>query len=90
MTWMADMISEVETLNNNTPDGIIVDADTILADLVETAYEAAYFEESGIAQEIFDIWKNSADKKSVEKMFQMFADVTMDEYLERCVEEITR
>ena len=48
-----EMIKNVEKLNNNTPDGQIVDADTILVDLIQ---ECDY-EFSGIAQDIFNIWK---------------------------------
>ena len=62
------LIKEVEELNNNTPDGRIVDGDTILTDLIESND----FELSGMCQDIFNIWKNSTDKKAVEQMFFEF------------------
>ena len=84
--WTREMIEEVEKLNNNTPNGVIIDADTILVDLIENND----FEITGIAQDIFDIWKNSTDKKAVEKMFYEFTDMEFDRYLMKCKEEISK
>ena len=77
-------IQEIEKLNDNLPDGNIVDADTLLADLMQEID----FEISGIAQEIFNIWKESKDKKSVEEMFLAFTGETFEEYLETCKRKI--
>ncbi len=83
--WAEDMIKEVEKLNDNTPDGKIVDADTILVDLIQKND----FEFSGIAQDIFNIWKGSSDKKAVEQMFYEFTGMEFDRYLMKCKDEIT-
>lgn len=81
------MIKEVEKLNNNTPDRkIFIDADTILADLVQNCD----YEFIGFAQDIFNIWKESSDKKAVEQMFYEFTDMEFDDYLMKCKKEITR
>lgn len=84
--WTEEMIKEVEELNDNTSEGQIINADTILIDLVQNADH----EFIGFAQDIFNIWKESSDKKAVEQMFCEFTDIEFDRYLIRCKEEITK
>ena len=79
----ANLLSQVEKLHNNTPDGVIIDADTILADLVQNNDE-------WFAQDIFNIWETSTDKRSVEQMFFEFVGVEFNEYLRRCIDGISR
>lgn len=83
---IADMIKEIEQLNSNTPEGQIIDSDTILVDLIENND----FCFSGFSQDIFNIWKNSKDKKAVEEMFLEFTDVEFNDFLEKCKKKITR
>ena len=83
---MEKLLKEVEELNNNTPDVWIKDADTILADIVQEND----FEITGIAQDIFNIWRNSSDKEAVEQIFFEFTDMEFKDFLEKCKEEITR
>ena len=83
---MEKLLKEVEKLNTNAPDGVVVDADTILVD----AIQKNDFEITGIAQDIFNIWRNSSDRKAVEQMFFEFTDMEFKDYLEKCKREITR
>ena len=83
---MEKLLKEVEELNSNTPDGVIRDADTIIID----AIQKNDFEITGIAEDIFNIWKNSSDKKAVEQMFFEFTDMEFKDFLEKCKDEITR
>jgi len=85
-----ELLLEVEKLNDNTPDGYIVDADTILADITEASVNDEGMRFTGVVQDIFNIWKQSTDKKSVEMMFYEFTDMEFEEYLIKCKEEITR
>lgn len=64
-------------------NGVIIDADTILADLVQNNDE-------WFAQDIFNIWETSTDKRSVEQMFFEFVGVEFNEYLRRCIDGISR
>lgn len=76
------LISQVEKLHN----GVIIDADTILADLID----ARKYRFPGLAQDIFNIWKASQDKQAVEQMFFELTLVEFDEYLRRCIDGISR
>ena len=75
----ANLLSQVEKLHN----GVIIDADTILADLVQNNDE-------WFAQDIFNIWETSKDKQSVEQMFFEFTGVEFNKYLRRCIDGISR
>lgn len=83
---MEKLLKEVEKLNANTPDGVVVDADTILVDVIQKND----FEITGIAQDIFNIWRNSSDRKAIEQMFFEFTDMEFKDYLKKCEREITR
>lgn len=65
-------------------DGI--DEDTILVD----AIEACDFEMTGIAEDIFNIYEKSTDKKSLEQLFFEFTDMEFSEYLEKCIKRIDK
>lgn len=86
VTKELDLIKKVEELNSNTPEGVIRDADTILADILNEND----FCFSGFAEDIFRIYKNSTDKEAVMQMFYEFTGVEFADYLERCIKEITQ
>lgn len=65
-------------------DGI--DEDTILVD----AIEACDFEMAGIAEDIFNIYEKSTDKKSLEQLFFEFTDMEFSDYLEKCIKRIDK
>lgn len=83
---MTTLLQEVERLNNNTPNGVIIDTDTILADIIKEAD----FEVTGLAQEIFNTWRRSSDKKSVEEVFYSLTGIEFANYLLKCQKELSR
>lgn len=86
-----NLLDEVIDLHNSTPDGQIQDADTILADIFDKLKdECTDGDLTGFSDELFGIWKDSRDKESVEKMFELFTGVSFENYLLRCQKEITR
>lgn len=86
-----DKISQiryVKELCRDIPDGVIRDADTILKDIMDEVS----FEETGIAEEIFGIWEAAGTEnghQAVEEMFLTFTGIEFDEYLKKCMKEIT-
>lgn len=85
-SWEGRAIQNIKKLDENTPEGCIIDSDTILADLLEKCN----YQETGLAHEIFDIYKSSADKEAVKKLFYAFTDMEFDSYLGTCMKMITR
>lgn len=88
---MEKLLEEVRKLNNNTPDGNIIDADTLLADITEqNVSEKEGMRCNGLAEEIFGIWGYSSDKEAVESIFFTFTDVEFKDFLLMCKESITK
>lgn len=61
-------------------DGVIQDADTVLADIMQTAD----FEITGLGKEIFEIYKKTRDKEAFEDLFYSLSGETFEEYIGRC------
>ena len=73
-------IQAVEDMAEHLPNGLIRDADTVLVDIIK----AVDFEFNGFAQDIFNIWRKSSDRKSVEQMFFEVTDWEFMDYLKKC------
>lgn len=84
--WEEHMIESIKELDKNTPEGSIIDPDTLLADILDEADH----EVSGLAREIFEIFKKSADKESVKELFFTFTGVKFDNFLNKCIKETSR
>lgn len=80
------LAKEVLRLLENTPNGRIVDADTILKDLLDESD----FEISGLAKELIQIWQNASDKASIEQLFCLFTGCAFEDYLDQCIRDTTR
>lgn len=74
-------IQKVEKMMENLPDGFIRDADTVLVDILLKEADHTF---SGFAQDIFNIWRKSSDKKSIEQLFYEFTDYEFPDYLKKC------
>ena len=81
-----ELIKKVTELNNNTPNGLITDADTILADVLSTSDK----EVSGLFDEIVSIYNQTYDKESFQELFYALTGKMFDEYLTLCIHNISR
>ena len=79
-------VQTVRQLNARTPEGIIKDDDTIFEDIIEERD----IEVSGIADEIFDIYQNSSDKRAVKALFETLTGTKFTDYIINCYKNITR
>lgn len=79
-------VEKAKELTINTPNGVIRDADTILEDYLDNRET----EISGIAEEVFDIYKNTTDKESVKAMFEALVGTSFDNYVEECIKNTTK
>ena len=78
------LVEKVEILDSLAANHGIPDADDILVSMVSECN----YNFPGFAQDIFDIWKKSSDKKSVEAMFYEFTGTEFINYLMICEDEI--
>ena len=75
---VTSLLSSIRSKGEALVDG--QDADTLLADTLETAD----FEATGLSEGIFRIWENSSDKKSVSDLFFALTDKPFIEFLTEC------
>lgn len=75
----------LRVINDNVPgEGIVYDADTVLADIVEEADMHV----PGLATDLMNMYTNTADKSMFRELFYLLTDCEYDEYLERAVRVI--
>lgn len=86
MSNLEMLVLKAKRLSENTPDGIIVDGDIILCDIMQNAD----FEITGIAADIFNIWLASSDRESVERLFYNLTDVSFEEFVDMCIQKTTK
>ena len=81
-----ELAEQVLDLSTKQPDGMIHDADTILADIME----AADFQVSGISDDILKLYLEVENKDDFESLFYLLTGVTFEYYLHKCEGTIQR
>lgn len=80
------LIDIVEKIMKDTQSDMTFEVDSMMVGLIE---EEKY-NHSGIASEMFTIWKESEDKEAVEKIFLCFTGCNFRDYLKRCIKHTTK
>lgn len=86
MQTFESLVRIAQEFTNNTPDGPVIDGDTLLCDIMQ----GVAFDETGLADEIFNIWLGSSDRLSVENLFETFTGVSFENYVLSCIARTTR
>lgn len=85
------LIQQVKRLKDKVEDNeLSVDSDTILADMVDESSDNGFMNQSGLSQDIFDLYKDHANRHAVEQMFLIFTGEEFKDYLGRCTTEMTK
>lgn len=75
-------LRDIQKEYNESVHSHLRDADTLLYDAVENAD----FEISGIANEALEIWEKTNDKKAVDRIFYLFTDMYITNFLDMAIE----
>ena len=87
---ISEMAEKAQELYHNTPTGeVVVDADTILADQMESLD----WQITGCGEVILQLcnkYTSPGERAAMAEMFAALTDMTLEDYLEKCVKETTR
>lgn len=67
------------------PNGEVIDADCILADIVN----GADMHENGIGREVLQLWKQTSDKETFEALFLTVTGTAFSDYVSDCLTKTT-
>lgn len=75
-----DFVVKKDKLRSERESGIIYDSDTVLADIMQNAD----YEITGLAKEVFEIYKKTSDKEAFENLFYSLSGETFENYIGQC------
>ena len=68
----------------------VLDCDTVLSGIMNESIKNHLLERTGVSGEIFDIYENSVDQKSVSGLFEVLTGRSFDGYLSECIKAIEK
>ena len=86
MWTLIDKVRAVILACNSTPSGQIIDADTLLADVIENAD----YEISDMFKEIAETWMTSEDQRGIEVVFEVLTGTNFEEFVDKCLALTTK
>lgn len=68
----------------------VLDCDAVLSGIMNDGVKNHLLEKTGVSEEIFDIYENSVDQKSVGELFEILTGRSFNGYLSECIEIIEK
>lgn len=68
----------------------VLDCDAVLSDIMNEGAKNHLLERAGVSGEIFNIYENSRDQKSVRELFEVLTGRSFDRYLSECIEAVEK
>ena len=68
----------------------VLDCDADLSGIVNDGVKNHLLERTGVSGEIFDIYENSVDQKSVGELFEVLTGRSFNRYLSECIEVLEK
>lgn len=68
----------------------VLDCDAVLSGIVNEGVKNHLLEKTGVSGEIFDIYENSRDQKSVRELFEVLTGRSFNRYLSECIEVVEK
>lgn len=83
-----EKIKKIKKMMEHGP--FVLDCDAVLSGIVNESVKNHLLERTGVSGEIFDIYENSGDRKSVGVLFEVLTGRSFNRYLSECIEVLEK
>lgn len=83
-----EKIKKIKKMMEHGP--FVLDCDAVLLGIMNEGEKICLLERMGVSGEIFDIYENSGDRKSVGVLFEVLTGRSFNRYLSECIEVVEK
>lgn len=83
-----EKIKKIKKMMEHGP--FVLDCDAVLSGIMNEGAKNHLLERAGVSGEIFDIYENSGDRKSVGVLFEVLTGRSFNRYLSECIEVLEK
>lgn len=83
-----EKIEKIKKMMEHGP--FVLDCDAVLLGIMNEGEKNCLLERMGVSGEIFDIYENSVDQKSVGELFEVLTGRSFNRYLSECIEVVEK